>query len=212
MNTRGLKLEYLGLFGIISLISYTAMVVFSPLAYPGYNWLTMAVSDLGAVGAPSTELAHQLSALYGPCSVVSIMAVCIGVSGCASNYLKLGIGFFAVMEWVSEIGYKMFPWVQDEGALFFQNAMHISVTIIVVAFSILSMSLIAVGARIEGLTTLSNWALICFAIMIVGAIGTGIMPKSVFGLFERFSTFSTVIFNAILGLYLLRGDLNCDLI
>ena len=40
--------------------------------------------------------------------------------------------------------------------------------------------------------------------MMIGAIGTGVMPKSVFGLFERFSTFSAVIFNVVLGIYLLR--------
>ena len=54
-----MKLKHLGIFGIISLLSYTAMVVFSPLAYPGYYWLSMAVSDLSAVGAPSAALAEQ---------------------------------------------------------------------------------------------------------------------------------------------------------
>ena len=53
-----MKLKHLGLFGIISLLSYTAMVVFSPLAYPGYDWLSMAVSDLSAVGAPSADRSH----------------------------------------------------------------------------------------------------------------------------------------------------------
>lgn len=32
-------LNYCGLLGIVSLLSYTAAVVFSPLAYPGYNWM-----------------------------------------------------------------------------------------------------------------------------------------------------------------------------
>ena len=41
--------------------------------------------------------------------------------------------------------------------------------------------------------------------MLLGAIGTGVMPKAVFGLFERFSTFSAVVFNAVLGVYLLVG-------
>lgn len=41
--------------------------------------------------------------------------------------------------------------------------------------------------------------------MMLGAIGTGAMPKAVFGLFECFSTFSAVIFNAVLGVYLLKG-------
>ncbi len=31
-----MKLKHLGICGIVSLLSYTAMVVFSPLAYPGY--------------------------------------------------------------------------------------------------------------------------------------------------------------------------------
>ena len=73
------RLRRFGIFGIISLLSYTAMVVFSPLAYPGYDWLSMAVSELSAEGAPSQELAEQLNALFGPCGLVSIMAVCLGV-------------------------------------------------------------------------------------------------------------------------------------
>ncbi len=32
-----MKLSKLGICGIISLLSYMAMVVFSPLAYPGYD-------------------------------------------------------------------------------------------------------------------------------------------------------------------------------
>ena len=32
-----------------------------------------------------------------------------------------------------------------------------------------------------------------------------LMPKEVFGLFERLSTFSAVVFNAVLGVYLLTG-------
>ena len=37
--TNGKILRFCGLLGIISLLSYTAAVVFSPLGYPGYNWL-----------------------------------------------------------------------------------------------------------------------------------------------------------------------------
>ncbi len=199
-----MKLKYLGIFGVISLLSYTAMVVFSPLAYPGYDWLTMAVSDLSAVGAPSASLAEQLNALFGPCAVVSIMAVCVGAAGCTSKALKTGIGFFAAMEWVTNVGYKLFPWVQDEAASSFQNTMHLIVTALVVLFSVVSLVLIAIGGRKEPMLSLSIWALICLGAMMIGAVGTGIMPKSVFGLFERFSTFSAVIFNAVLGLYLLK--------
>ena len=60
-----MKLKHLGLFGVVSLLSYTAMVVLSPLAYPGYDWLSMAVSDLSAVGAPSAG-ALVLAAAFFP--------------------------------------------------------------------------------------------------------------------------------------------------
>ena len=108
------------------------------------------------------------------------------------------------MEWITVVGYKMFPLIQGEAVSAFQNMMHILVTVLVVLFSIISLVLIAVGGRKEQLPSLSNWAIGCLAAMMIGALGTGILPKSVFGLFERFSTFSAVIFNAVLGTYLLK--------
>lgn len=199
-----MKLKYLGICGIISLLSYTIMVLFSPLAYPGYDWLSMAVSDLSADGAPSQALAERLNALFGPCGIVSIMAVCVAVKGFHPKTFRLGIFFFAAMEWVTVVGYKMFPLAQGEEMTSFQNIMHIVVTALVVLFSVVSLILIAVGGR-KSIPTLSVWAIVCFAAMMLGAIGTGVMPKMVFGLFERFSTFSAVVFNAVLGVYLLTG-------
>ena len=51
------------------------------------------------------------------------------------------------------------------------------------------------------------WAIICLVAMIIGPIGTSLLPKAVFGLFERFSTFSAVVFNAVLGIYLMKGKI-----
>ena len=86
----------------------------------------------------------------------------------------------------------------------FQNTRHIAVSVRVVLLSILSLVLIAIGARREPLPSLSGRSIGCLAAMTVGALGTGILPKSVLGLFERFSTFSAVVFNAVLGVYLLK--------
>ena len=44
-------INYCGLLGVAAFISYTAAVVFSPLAYPGYNWMAQAVSDLSGSDA-----------------------------------------------------------------------------------------------------------------------------------------------------------------
>ncbi len=53
MRTERKLINWVGLFGIISLISYALAVIISPLAYPGYNWMEQAVSDLSADNAPS---------------------------------------------------------------------------------------------------------------------------------------------------------------
>lgn len=199
------RLKKFGILGVISLLSYTAMVVFSPLAYPGYNWLSMAVSDLSAEGAPSQALANQLNALFGPCGLVSIMAVCLAVAECRSKVMKAGIYFFAAMEWVCNVGYKLFPWIKDASASHPQNVMHLAVTVAVVVLSLASLVTVAIGARQEELKSLSIWAIVCLVAMLLGPIGTGLLPAAVFGLFERFSTFSAVVFNAVLGVYLMRG-------
>lgn len=39
----------------------------------------------------------------------------------------------------------------------------------------------------------------------IGTVGTALLPQAVFGLFERFSTFSAVVFNAVPGIWLFRG-------
>ncbi len=197
-----MNLRKLGIFGLISLLSYTAMVVFSPLAYPGYNWMSMAVSELSAEGAPSADLAKRLNCLFGPCGLVSIMAVCVAVADIQSKRFKIGVYCFAAMEWLCSVGYTCFPWVSNAPFSNPQNVMHLAITVLVVVFSLASLVLIAVSAKKAGQRTLGIWAWICLAAMIIGPIGTGLFPRSVFGLFERFSTFSAVIFNAVLGMYL----------
>jgi len=117
-------INWLGLLGIISLLSYTAMVVFAPLAYPGYDWKSQAVSDLGAANAPSLTLANQLNALFGPCGIVCVMMVCVAIQGRLNKTLRTGLYFFAAMIWVTIIGYTMFPLTESGYAATFQDFMH----------------------------------------------------------------------------------------
>ena len=201
------RLRLLGLLGVISLLSYSAFVFISPFFYPGYDWLSSAVSDLCATDAPSLSVANRLNALFGPCGVVSATAVWVASARNRSKLLKSGVSSFLIMEWVCYVGYELFPWVSGESASSFGNIMHLIVTVAVVVLSILSMVLIALSGRKSGIPSISVWALSALLTMTIGAIGSGLMPKAVFGLFERFSTFSTVIFNTILGLYLYWGKL-----
>ena len=90
--------QKLGLLGLVSFLSYAAAVIFAPLAYPDYNWMAQAVSDLSAADAPSLALWNQLSALYNACEVVCVTVVCIGMQGRKTRLLRTGIYLFAVME------------------------------------------------------------------------------------------------------------------
>ena len=202
-------INWLGLLGIISLISYTLAVIISPLAYPGYNWMAQAVSDLSADNAPSKALWDQLSALYGSCGLVSVTCASAYVADnkISTRLFRIGIYLFAAMNWISTVGYRMFP-LADAGKKIasFQEVMHIIVTVLVVLLSITSLViLIIAGFRHKDVKGLGVWAMAALALMMIGAIGTGVVPPQYFGIVERCSVFAATGFNAVLGWYLFRG-------
>ncbi len=196
-------LQRLGLLGVVSFLSYTAAVVFAPLAYPGYNWMAQAVSDLSAVNAPSLALWNQLSALYNVCEVVCVTVVCIGIQGQKTKLLRSGIYLFAAMEWISAVGYRMFPLSDSGYAGAFQDVMHMAVTALVVLLSIVSLVIIIVaGAKSKSCRSYGVYAAVALAMMLVGAVGMKLFPAAYFGVVERFSVFAATGFNAAMGIHL----------
>lgn len=198
-------INYCGLLGSVAFLSYTVAVVFSPLAYPGYHWMAQAVSDLSATNAPSLRLWNQLSSLYNVSTLICAMMVCAGIQGRGSRILRLGIYLFTAMEWVSAVGYGMFPLSDSGYAGTFQDQMHIFSTIIVVLLSIISLVLIMIaGIKDKAYPLYGVFAGIAFGMMLVGAMGMNIVPKEYFGVVERFSVFAAVGYNAVLGVQLFR--------
>ena len=195
-------IQKLGLLGIVSFLSYTAAVIFAPLAYPGYNWMAQAVSDLSAANAPSLALWNQLSALYNACEVVCVTVVCIGIQGQKTRLLRTGIYLFAIMEWVSAVGYRMFPLSDSGYAGTFQDVMHMAVTALVVLLSIVSLSvIIAAGVKNRDCRSYGVCAGVALGMMLIGAMGMKIVPTEYFGVVERFSVFAATGFNAALGIH-----------
>ena len=195
-------LNYCGLLGVAAFLSYTAAVVFSPIAYPGYDWMAQMVSDLSASNAPSLRLWNQLSSLY-ICTLVCAMMVCIGIQGKKNRLLRVGIYLFTIMEWVSAVGFGMFPLSDSGYAGRFQDKMHIFSTVIVVLLSIVSLVLIIIaGAKDKSCRSYGIFAAIALGMMMVGAMGMNIVPKDYFGIVERFSVFAATGYNAVLGIEL----------
>ena len=199
--------QKLGLLGIVSFLSYAAAVIFAPLAYPGYRWMAQAVSDLSAADAPSLALWNRLSALYNTCEIVCVSAVCIGIQGQKTRLLRTGISLFAAMEWISAVGYRMFPLSSSGYAGTFQDGMHMAVTALVVLLSIVSLTvIIAAGAKSRDCRSYGVCAGIALAMMLVGAMGMKLAPAEYFGVVERFSVFAATGFNAALGIHLFCRD------
>ena len=195
--------QKLGLLGVVSFLSYTAAVVFAPLTYPGYNWMAQAVSDLSAANAPSLALWNQLSALYNACEVVCATVVCIGIQGQKTKLLRSGIYLFAIMEWISALGYRMFPLSTSGCASTFQDVMHLLVTALVVLLSIVSLSVIILaGAKSRDCRSYGICAGAALLLMLTGALGMKLVPADFFGVVERFSVFAATGFNAALGVHL----------
>lgn len=200
-------INHLGLLGVIGFMSYIAAIIFSPLAYPNYNWMAQAVSDLFAIDSPSLNLWNQLSTLYQVCGIVSITLVAIFIGDKLTKSIRIGIYLFTIMNWVSCIGYGLFPLSTSGYAGTFQDIMHTYVvTLIVVLLSILSLIVIIVGGyRDKKYRPLALWAMISILFMIVGAIGVSVVPAEYFGIPERFSVLSATFFNAVLGVYLFKS-------
>lgn len=195
--------QKLGLLGIVSFLSYAAAVILAPLAYPGYNWLAQAVSDLSAANAPSLALWNRLTALYNVCEVVCATVVCIGIGGQKTKLLRTGIYLFACMEWISAVGYRMFPLTESGYAGTFQDIMHMVITAVVVLLSIVSLTLIIItGGKSRGCRSYGVCAAVALIMMLVGALGMKMVPAEYFGVVERFSVFAATGFNACLGIHL----------
>ena len=130
------------------------------------------------------------------------------IQGQKTRRLRAGVYLFAIMEWVSAIGYRMFPLSDSGYAGAFQDVMHMVVTALVVLLSIVSLSVIvSAGLKDKSCRFYGVCAAIALGMMIIGAMGMKIVPAQYFGVVERFSVFAATGFNAALGLHLFCSKL-----
>lgn len=91
------------------------------------------------------------------------MMVCLGIQKKGTRLLRSGVYLFTIMEWVSAVGFGMFPLSDSGYAGTFQDQMHILSTVIVVLLSIISLILIIIsGIKTEavvpmGICRNSTW-------------------------------------------------------
>ncbi len=203
MNKRKL-INIFCLSGIISVVFYVLHDIIGAMNYPNYNPLSMAVSDLTAKDAPSFVIAHGLINIYSIFNCLCCALLCILMEEEKNKIFRTGIYLFSIMNFTSAIGYALFPLSSAGFDGSFASIIHVYViTTIVVLLSIISLILIAVGS-LKGKSKnklLGYIAIATLLLMFTGTVLSTVVPKTYFGVVERFSTYSAVIFTGILGLY-----------
>lgn len=185
------------IIGIIAIVSYFLHVILGSMNYPGYNPLSQAVSDLTSDESPSKDIARLFSSLYGIfSSLLSILLIIIYQKE-KNRRLKYGIILLSIMYITSAIGYAFFPLSsQDMGE--FQNVMHLVITMIVVLLTIAGMIFLMIAFYKMQLKMFFLLTVTAFILLLFGAVLTGIIPKEYFGVAERFSVYTVVLYVGVI--------------
>ncbi len=214
-NTRGLSMDYLksrklenwlGLLGVASVSIYLLAVFVSPRAYPGYNWMGQPISDLFAQDAPSRELWTQLITVSSAFGLVFHTLACLYVQNRLNKTLRTGIYLFAVLSWVGNIGYTLFPLSTSGYAGTLQDIVHVLVvTAAVVFLSIASLAVIMAGGyKHRKYRSIAIFATISLCCNVIGTIGMVVVP-AYRGATERLAIFPLNGFSVVLAFYVFVG-------
>jgi len=204
-------INWLCLSGVISIIFYLLHDIIGAMNYPGYNWMSQAVSDLTSTDAPSFVVASGFVTVYKILNCLCCALLCILIKNENKKTLRLGVYLFSIMNFISAIGYALFPLSSAgyDGSL--QSFIHVYIlTASVVILSIISLVLIAIGSFKSKYKLLGVLAIISLTLMFIGAVGSANVSKDIFGIVERFSTYSAVVFTGILGIFGFKNNTSED--
>jgi len=193
------------LFGVAGVIFYFLHVLCGVIFYNGYNPMAQAISDLTASNSPSRNIAMLFSILYGICTVIFSAYFLVYFRQKINKCVTFGAGFFCMMTIVSFLGYTFFPLSEAGYAGTFQDKMHIVVTIMVVLFTIAALILFTIGFfKTEKLKYLGIISVCTFLLLLTGSMLMNILPKEYFGIAERISVYSIVIYTGILSFWMYK--------
>ena len=200
MNQKRLNLIVF-VIAVMAIISYFLHVILGIINYPGYNSLSQALSDLTSDTAPSKDIARLFSSIYGILSSLVSIGLMISFFKEKKRLLKLGINLLSIMYLVSAIGYALFPLSSSTDMSDIQNVMHMVVTIVVVLLTITSLIVLMIAFYRNHHFNFYSITLIGFLLLMCGSVLTGIVPKAYFGLAERISVYTVVLYLGFISYY-----------
>lgn len=194
---------FLFILGLLVLITYSLHDILGALIFSEYNPLIHEVSMLTSIDAPSRLISTTFSVLYGFISIFLVIYVIIKFIKRKHKLLNVTLYVFLSMHIVSCFGYLLFP--LSYGKNIFLDFIHVYViTSYVVMSSLASMIGFLICGIKNKMMSLIITSIFTILMMITGAIGTNLFV-SLFGVFERMSSYSVVIFTSLIGMYLFKS-------
>ncbi|HET6344903.1 MAG TPA: DUF998 domain-containing protein [Myxococcota bacterium] len=192
--------------GILSSLLYLGIDTLAAWRYPDYHsYLSQAISELGAVGAPTRTLVDPLFLIY------TIMIVAFGVGVCASAQERRALRVIgSLLIGIGAIGLVTPPMNLRGTAGVTGDLPHIVLTGVIVLFIL---SAIVCGAALYGRRwRLYSWATV--VTLVVSGAGTGFeagrlaahQPTPWLGLAERINIGAYLLWTAVLAVSLLRVE------
>jgi len=196
--------------GLLSLVAYFSHVVIGTMLYEGYDPLSQAISDLTADDSPVKTLTRTLAHIYGFFSVITVYLLYRFSFYQSTKRLRWGMLCFGMMIVLSAIGYALFPLSEAGYAGSFQDIMHMVITVLVVLLTVASLILFYFGFNIK---FAKYYTLFAFISITISPLLMVVFGPNLFGLFERISVYTVVIYLGFLVFMSLnqkafKGDLN----
>ena len=192
--------------GILSSILYVATDILGGLRYPGYDFTSQAISELGAIGAPSAGLVGALFFVYG----VLVLAFGVGVY---REGARRGRGLRitgAVLIAYAVTGFASpFTRMHQRGAGSLDaDLSHIVLTVALVILLLLAMGFaaFALGRRFRIYSIATMAGLVAFGAW-TGAYAARLaagLPTPGMGIIERIDVYAALLWIAVLSSTLLR--------
>jgi hypothetical membrane protein len=192
--------------GILSSLLYVATDALAALRYGDYHsYVSQAISELGAVGAPTKPLVDPLFITY------SILIIAFGVGVWSSAHRKRALQLIAgLLIGIGAVGLVTPPMNLRGTGHISGDLPHIALTSVIVLFILLA---IAFGASLYG----RRWRLYSFAtlvILLVSGAGTGFeasqlaaqQPTPWLGVAERINIGAYLLWVLVLAISLLRAQ------
>ena len=190
--------------GILSTAIYIVADSICALVYPGYSYTSQAISELSAIGSPTTQLWKMLTFLFDPL----IMAFGLGVFLSSKKWLQKVTGTLLILFGISGYAWLFFPMNMrgNIGSVSDTGHLVLSVITVILLTLILAFGSDTVGKKFR-IYSIATILVMLFFGFLVGQMAPKVAAQEStpwMGIYERISVFSPMIWMSILAANLIH--------